>query len=157
MPLSNNRLMTTMKNIKPGITIAVFAALALTFTAAAFAKDPKGSPAFVTDYEAAIKKAKKEDKPLIVIFSAAWCGPCQANKKNVYPSAAVKPYHDKFVWAYLDTDDKKNHPAIRKYKVRGIPHIEFVGDGGDSLGQAIGGTTPKDFARTLASVLKKAE
>ena len=29
-------------------------------------------------------------------------------KKSVYPSDAVKPLHDKFVWAYLDTDDEDN-------------------------------------------------
>lgn len=137
--------MTTLGLIASGVSTAL-------------AKDfPKGSPDFETRYSTALKKAEKEGKPLLVVFSAAWCGPCQANKKDVYPSEAVKPYHDKFVWTYLDTDDKRNAKVAQEFGVTGIPHIQFVGKDGKTLGKAIGGTTPEAFAKTLADILKKAE
>lgn len=118
---------------------------------------PKGSPEFKTSYEAALKAAKETGKPVVVVFSASWCPPCQANKKNVYPSEAVKAYHDKFVWAYLDADDKANGPAMQQFGVNGIPHIEILGKDAKSIGQAVGGTTGEAFAKVLAAALKKAQ
>ncbi|MGK0185994.1 MAG: thioredoxin-like negative regulator of GroEL [Verrucomicrobiales bacterium] len=139
------------------LTFISAALIAAAFTGAAQAKDfPKGSPKFLTDYGTAVAEAKKTGKPVLVVFSATWCPPCQANKKNVYPSAAVQPYHDKFVWAYLDTDVAKNANVAEKFSVRGIPHIQFLNNDGSSLDKSMGGTTPERFAKTLKKVLKKA-
>ena len=118
---------------------------------------PEGSPKFETDYKAALATAAKEGKPVIVVFSATWCGPCQANKKKVYPSDAVKPYHDKFVWAYLDTDIEANGEVAKKFGVSGIPHIQFLTKAGKSIDKAIGGTTPDAFAGKLKEVLAAAK
>lgn len=101
--------------------------------------------------------AKKTGKPVILVFSAAWCPPCQAMKHDVYPSAAVKRLQDKFVWAYLDVDDERNESAASKYGVNGIPHIEFLNADGKEIDKQVGGTSPEAFARTLESVLAKAK
>jgi thiol:disulfide interchange protein len=116
---------------------------------------PNGSPKFITSYDAALKASKESGKPVVLIFSAAWCPSCQANKHNVYPSPAVQPFHDKFVWAYLDADQDANASAIHKFGVTGIPHIQFLDKTGKSLGSAIGGTTPEEFASLLKATLKK--
>lgn len=123
-----------------------------------FASDfPEGSPKFGTDYTAALATAKKEHKPIILVFSAAWCGPCQSMKKTVYPSKEVTPLHDKFVWAYLDVDQETNAAPTAKYKVEGIPHIQFLSADGKDLGSQVGGTSAGDFAGTLEKVLVKAK
>ena len=127
------------------------------FNIAASAKDfPAGSPEFKHSYAEAEKAAKASGKPMLLVFSASWCPPCQANKRNVYPSDAVKPFHDKFVWAYIDTDKKVNSAISRKYGVRGIPHVQFATSDGKALDKAVGGTSPDRFAATLQGVLKKA-
>ena len=134
------------------ITLGLGVFSAQTSTASDF---PKGSPTFVTGYNAALKAATKTGKPVIAIFSASWCPPCQANKQNVYPSAEVKPFHDKFVWAYLDADEEANVPAMKKFGVSGIPHIQFLDVKGASVGKLVGGTSPKAFRKELERVLKK--
>ncbi len=140
-----------MKRILTLLLSAVLVPLAL-------ASDfPEGSPKFSTNYKAALELAEKEGKPVVLVFSASWCPPCQSMKKNVYPSADVKPLHDKFVWAYLDADDEANAAAMKKYGVNGIPHIQFVGSNGKDLGTQVGGTSPSDFAGTLEKVLAKAK
>jgi thiol:disulfide interchange protein len=118
---------------------------------------PDGSPKFETNYKAALASAAKDGKPVIVVFSASWCPPCQANKKKVYPSDAVKAYHDKFVWAYLDTDEEANAQVAKEFKVSGIPHIQFLSKAGKSLGTSIGGTTPDAFAGKLKEILAAAK
>ena len=121
------------------------------------AKDfPEGSPKFLNSYKDALAEGEKTGKPVIVVFSATWCGPCQAMKKSVYPSKEVQPFHDKFVWAYLDVDDDANEKASSKHGVSSIPHIEIVDAKGKSLGQQIGGSDPGAFVKKLETALKAA-
>ena len=130
---------------------------ALAVVMPAFADNfPKGSPKFEKSYRSALSDAKKTGKPVILVFSASWCGPCQTMKKDVYPSAAVKEYHDKFVWAYLDTDDNDNEKSSKEFGVTGIPHVQFLDSSGKSVDKQVGSTSPEAFAAKLASVLKKA-
>lgn len=139
---------TLIKSISLGLLAACSIALAGDF--------PKGSPTFETKLSSALAKAKAEGKPVIAVFSAVWCGPCQVMKKEVYPSAEVKKYHDKFVWAYLDTDIEANNKDAEKFGVSGIPHIQFLDKNGKSVEKQVGSTSPDDFAKTLKGVLKKA-
>ncbi|MFM2142029.1 MAG: hypothetical protein RLZZ476_573 [Verrucomicrobiota bacterium] len=126
-------------------------------TVTALASDfPKGSPKFKSTAGTALGAAKKEGKPVILVFSASWCPPCQAMKKDVYPSEAVKAFHDKFVWAYLDVDDSGNNRAAEKAGVSGIPHIQFLDSEGNEIGKQVGGTSPEAFAKTLEGILAKA-
>jgi len=133
------------------VTLATLA-VATFLSAADF---PEGSPKFATNADTVMKAAKDNGKPAILVFSASWCGPCQAMKKDVYPSAAVKPYHDKFNWSYLDIDVEANGKLSDAYKVEGIPHIVFVDGAGKVIDQQEGGGSPEDFAKKLAKVLKK--
>ena len=133
-------------------------ALALTFLIApAFAKDfPKGSPKFEHSFRGVMSDAKKSGKPVIVVFSALWCGPCQAMKNGVYPSPEVQALQDKFEWAYLDIDDRSNGKAAKEFGVGGIPHIQFLTADGKPIDKQVGSSSAASFAKTLEGILKKA-
>jgi thiol-disulfide isomerase/thioredoxin len=139
-----------------GLTLAAVTGLCALPQGASAGDFPKGSPKFLTNLSQVLSEQKATGKPAIVIFSASWCPPCQAMKKSVYPSEAVKPFHDKFIWAYLDTDDELNKKAAGKYSVNGIPHIEFLNATGESIGQQVGGSPAADFAKKLEGILTKA-
>jgi thiol:disulfide interchange protein len=139
------------------LALCTAACAGLFFHSTSIAGDfPKGSPKFETKYKSALAEAKKSGKPLLVVFSATWCGPCQANKKNVYPSEAVQPYHDKFVWVYLDVDEAANKKVAEEFGVNGIPHIQFLDKSGKSLDKLVGGSKPEAFAKKLEEITEKA-
>jgi len=142
-----------MKTFIKASLVALIAASSM-----AFAGDfPKGSPKFESKLSKALEEAKTENKPVIAVFSAIWCPPCQMMKKNVYPSKEIEAYHDKFVWAYIDTDEESNAADAAKYKVSGIPHIQFISSTGEAIDQQIGASSAEAFAKTLDGVLKKAD
>jgi thioredoxin-like negative regulator of GroEL len=137
-------------------TIAILATIALA-AVSLYAKDfPKGSPKFEDNARSVLNDAKKSGKPIVMVFSAVWCPPCQAMKKDVYPSEAVKALHDKFEWAYLDTDDNDNAKAAKEFGVEGIPHIQFLDASGKPIDKQVGGSSPESFAAKLKDVLAKA-
>jgi thiol:disulfide interchange protein len=112
-------------------------------------------PVFFDDYERGLAYAKVQNKPVIVIFSAHWCGPCQQMKNEVYGSVEVSVFHSSFVWLYLDVDQKKNQKVAQEYGVRGIPHIQFLNVKQQRIDQQVGGMSAQSFAIKLAGVLKK--
>jgi thioredoxin-related protein len=119
---------------------------------------PAGSPKFFTTTAEVLKAAKQNGKPIILVFSASWCGPCQSMKKDVYPSSVVQPLQDKFNWAYLDIDDESNSKLAEGFKVETIPNIFFLdATGKTTLDHLQDVTPPADFAKKLTKVLKKAE
>jgi thioredoxin-related protein len=125
------------------------------FSGQSFARDLVGKdPKFNRSYNQALNKAAQQNKPAIIIFSASWCGPCQKMKKEVYPSKAVQPLHDKFIWAYLDIDESTNQKFVKKYDVRSYPTILIL-DAQEKIIDRSGSASPEDFASFLDEVLEK--
>jgi thioredoxin-related protein len=142
-----------MKALSKFLAVAVLAVASFSIAS----EFPEGSPAFVSTLAEAKTKAKAEGKPIIAVYSAVWCPPCQAMKKKVYPSSEVKEFHDKFVWAYIDTDLKENAADAQKAGVTGIPHIQFLNKNGKEIDKQVGGMPPDAFAAKLKEVLEKAK
>ncbi|MEX2577627.1 MAG: thioredoxin family protein [Verrucomicrobiales bacterium] len=117
----------------------------------------KAGPEFEDNFETAREAAEEAGKPLIVIFSASWCAPCQQMKSSVYPSEEVQPYHESFVWAYLDADKEENRPLMAQFGVSGIPHITFFRADGSAIGQFAGAVDPLQFTKILTKVLDAAD
>jgi thiol:disulfide interchange protein len=115
-----------------------------------------GDVNFLHDYDAAVELAKKENKPLMVVFSATWCPPCQTMKKEVYPSPAVKSELDGWVCVYLDVDEEKNRKPATQYKVEGIPHIQLLTSKEEVLDKQVGSTSAEKFAKWLQNNKPKA-
>lgn len=140
-----------INSISSSLYGVLFIAITLCLTASLRAAE--SGPDFHHDFDKAAKAAKEAKKPLLVVFSASWCPPCQQMKKKVYPSKAVQPYHDKFVWAYLDADEEKNQPLAAKFGVSGIPHIAFLSQDGSMIGHFAGAVAPEQFTEILEKAL----
>ena len=81
-------------------------------------------PIHVTDAD--FKKLVLEaDKPVMVDFWAAWCGPCRAIAPFVEELA--KEYAGKAIVAKMDTDANPNTPM--SFGIMGIPTLIFFNKG----------------------------
>jgi thiol:disulfide interchange protein len=97
---------------------------------------PASSIAWRGDFEAARAEAKASDKPVLLVFSATWCPPCNAMKHDVWPDAAVSQIvNSDFVPLYVDVDNPASVSIARRYGISGIPAVLVVDASGDVLRQ----------------------
>ena len=67
----------------------------------------------------------KSDKPVLLDFWAAWCGPCKMLSPLV--DAIATEYADKLVGAKMNVDENPQTP--QKFGIRGIPTLLLFKNG----------------------------
>ncbi len=136
------------------------AALAVT-TALASAQE------WMTNYDDALKKAKSENKPILIDFTGSdWCGWCMKLDKEVFSLAEFQDYAaKKLVLLKADFPRHKELPAAEKaqneklasqFHIEGYPTIVVLDSNGKKegeLGYMPGG--PKAFIAELEKSARK--
>jgi thiol:disulfide interchange protein DsbD len=101
--------------------------------------------AWVENYEAALQKARAENRPLFLDFTGVTCTNCRWMEENMFPDPLVKKEMDRFVLAKLYTDrdtpehkaeDEKN--AVRqtdKFKSAALPFYVIISPDEKALAQ----------------------
>ena len=109
-------------------------------------------PAFYTE---ALATAKKENKPLVLDFTASWCEPCQRIISETFVKKNVAELLSECVLLKIDTDE---FPDIaRHFKVAGLPDIRFLTPDGRQVKKLRGFQAAKPFALELEKLLKSSK
>ena len=120
--------------------IATF--LLLAFTVGLHAE----SGEWLTDFSAAKKKAKEENKPLLMLFTGSdWCSWCIKWEKEAFSKPEFKEYAQKnLVLLMVDFPDKKPLPKAQlranealqdKFKIEGYPTVVMLDSNAKKLGE----------------------
>jgi thiol:disulfide interchange protein len=116
----------------------------------------------IDDYDAAVARAKQEDKLLLVNFTGITCVNCRLMEENVFPSEEVAPLLERYyVEARLHTDGAVNHERILELQAeltQSVANPYYVLQDPDTaavLGKQEGYAGPDAFRRFLEGGLPK--
>jgi thiol:disulfide interchange protein len=72
------------------------------------------------DLPAAMADARQANKPVLLYFTAEWCGPCQYMRRNVFTDAGVgRAIEQRYIPVRIDHDQRQD--LIVQYQVDAIP------------------------------------
>lgn len=144
------------------ITVASLVA----FSAASMAAES----GWLTDYEAAKKQAKEENKPILIKFTGTdWCGWCIKIEKEIFSKEEFKAYaKENLILMEVDFPEKKKQSAEvkeqnkkldKEFKIEGYPTIFLIDSEGKKLSEDIGYREggPQAYVDHLKELLKKKE
>ena len=90
----------------------------------------------------------KSDKPVMVDFWAAWCGPCRMVGPII--DEISNDYDGKAIVGKLDVDANQDYAA--KFGVRNIPTV-LLFDKGELVGRQVGVAPKKAYSEAIDAVL----
>jgi len=91
-------------------------------------------------------------QPVLVDFTAGWCGPCRA--MNPILDELAEDYAGRFIIVKIEIDDSPS--ATKKYKVMSIPNIKFFLNG-LVVDELVGAVPKHELSRRIDAVLQKYE
>ena len=111
-----------------------------------------------TDLTAAQKLAKSVRKPVLTVFTAAWCPWCRRMQDSTFMDPRVVEKSAAFITVKVDVDTQKAvanryNAHARKKGGMGIPNTLFLSPDGATLKHAAGYSDARTFLATMDSVL----
>ncbi len=104
-------------------------------------------------HQEALDLAGKNHQPLVVVFSAAWCGNCKKLKESTFTNPKVISYLNRqFVCEEIDAEKGEGKVLAKKYGVTSYPTIVVVDMHENALLTSEGYHEAGDLISTLMAV-----
>lgn len=87
---------------------------------------PKKSVNLELNYEEALKKAKKDNQNILLVFGAEWCEWCKKLENTTLKDKEVKKIIEKHDLIEIHIDIDKRNDLAEKYSVSDVPVIAVI-------------------------------
>ena len=105
--------------------------------------------------QAALDRARRDAKLVLVDFSAEWCAPCKRMLQETYRDPRVSVVLEGFVFLKVDTAE---HPEVAKhFGVVGIPDARILDPDGRELAHFVGFKPAEDVLAILQQAVDRSD
>jgi len=102
------------------VALVVSAVLAVGSVCNGAADSTTGPQGWLEDYATARQESNRQGLPLLIHFSASWCGPCQRMERETLHSSALMSYIGKKIIA-LKIDSDQHPDLVEAFRVESLP------------------------------------
>ena len=93
-------------------------------------------------FDAALQRAKQEDRLLLIDFYADWCGPCKLLDATTWQDEQVSALSKFFVNLKVDTEHGEGDKLASRYAVEALPTVVLLDADGKAVGREMGYQPP---------------
>lgn len=126
---------------RPVLVVVTVLVLMLVLNARRNANIPDDHLPWRKDLDAAKREAVEANKPVLAYFTASWCDPCQAMKRQTWPDPRVATALQGVVPVKIDVDEQAD--VAKSFNLVGIPRLQLIGPDG-TLGRSREGFVTAD-------------
>ncbi len=107
------------------------------------------------DFSAALSRAKKENRLVMVDFYTDWCGWCKKLDKETYGDARVADALRDVISIKVNAE-KGGEAVAERYRVRGFPTVIFVSSSGEVVRKVEGYVEADEMLKIVNSLKRPA-
>lgn len=112
----------------------------------------RGRVQFVSGYQRGYELATRQQKPMLVFFTAEWCTYCHQMEADAFVQEAVVNLSREFVCILVDADGEPG--VCRDFRIKGYPTIQFLSARGVPLNRVTGKQPGQQLVMQMQAALQ---
>jgi len=136
-------------------SVGVVASVAGLFLLVGWLEAPRGKLSWESSEETARARAEQEHRPMLIDFTAEWCGACNELSRITFADPGVMVEARRFVAVKVDATEEDDPSVDRlkdRYRVVGLPTVILLGSDGRERTRFTEFVPPEQFLSTIRGI-----